>query len=291
MKFYLSVLLYAFSMYSYANDLIEAHANLLFIEEKKVMHVRVVSGHIPEKGQEVVIQRVFELGRLNGMYELAQGRVIGGTEKDLQIAVDVYKTVSQAEGEKEGEPLCENGDELLIQWEGIEHEMESHTFDDQLVEAKTLFLHDEFKSAIDLLSELIEKDEHCSDCYYVRGRSFMKLDDLKPAINDFSKVIALHPTSAKGIERAYQFRAAAYFDLEKYESALADFDALLTLDLSVKEVVFLLKNKIQVYLSEELSDRYDFDVARKNACECVMKVIALEGESEENYQLRKMHCD
>ena len=183
-----------------------------------------------------------------------------------------------------------NGDELLIQWEGVEHEMESHTFDDQLVEAKTLFLHDEFKKAIDMLSSLIDQDAHCSDCYYVRGRSFMKLDDLKQAINDFTKVIALHPSSAKGIERAYQFRAAAYFDLEKYELALADFDALLALDLSVKEVVFLLKNKIQVYLSEELSDRYDFDTARKNG-DCVMKVIALEGESDENYQLRKMHCD
>ena len=291
MKLYITFILYAFATICYSNDLIEAHANLLYIENKKTMHVRVVSGHVPEKGEKVTIQRVFQLGRLSGTYLLAEGRVAGGTEKDLKIEIDAYKTVSQADGNEQGEPLCENGDELLIQWEGVEHEMESHTFDDQLVEAKTLFLHDEFNKAIDVLSELIEKDAHCSDCYYVRGRSFMKMDDLTRAINDFTKVIELHPKSAKGIERAYQFRAAAYFDMEKYESALADFDALLALELSVKEVVFLLKNKIQVYLSEELSDRYDFDEARKNACDCVTKVIALEGETEENYQLKKMHCD
>ena len=73
MKLYLSFQHMQFQLIIYSNDLIRSTANCIHLRDKKIMHVRIVSGHVLEEGQTVSIDQVFELIRL-GRYVSVSGR-------------------------------------------------------------------------------------------------------------------------------------------------------------------------------------------------------------------------
>lgn len=264
-----------------------AHGNLLYYTKDKILHAKIYSAHVPKKGQKVIVDKSFQLGQMKGTHGLAIGEVIGGSVKDLEIKVSEYTSVVEENGENR--PMAEPGDELLIKWEPSPEELAIAHFDEDLVTAKTDFLHYKYEEAIALLNKLIKIDDHCLDCHYVRGRAYLALYQEEKAIKDFSKVIEFHHEVA-GIEKAYQYRAEAYFNNGQDEEAIQDYDKLLTLDLKANEIIFLLKKKLEIYSDEEVSHKYDHAAAYEHACECVQKIEMIEGVNLQNQGLRNKHC-
>jgi tetratricopeptide (TPR) repeat protein len=284
-----AVMLLLFSLQLQAQNTIEAHGNILYYTNDNILHIKVVSGNVPKKGQAVEVHKVFQMGRMSGTHDLAVGTIIGGTDKDLQIKVSEYKSTLVENGVTR--PMCKAGDEALIKWEGSTEDLATANFDQEVVDAKTLYLKENYSEAVTAFDKLIAKDAHCLDCYFVRGRALLDLGKAELAIKDFNKVVELHPESAAGIEQAYLFRAKAYYQLEQYEAAIKNYDALLKLDLKTDDVVFLLRQKAFIYGKEELSDKYNTKEAKAHACDCVNKIIALEGASEDNAAMKKEHCE
>jgi len=286
---YLILTIFCFSIPFYsAAQTIEAHGNLLYTPKGKTLHIKISSGNIPKKGQAVSIDKSFQLGRMSGTHSLAEGEVIGGTNKDLEVKVSKYTSTKVVDGETV--PMCKAGDEMIITWTGSEEELATANFDENLVEAKSAFLHAEYKNAIEMCEKLLKVDDHCIDCHYVIGRAQLSLGENKKAIQAFTKAIDLNHESVKGVLSAYVYRRDAYTKNKQYDEAIGDCDKLLTLDLKTSDILFLLKRKLFLYSLEERSVKYDHNIARTHECECVNKLIALEGKTEENKGLYNRNC-
>lgn len=272
----------------FAQEEVEARGTLLYYTKDKILHIKIESGSLPSKGQKVNVDKSFQLGQIKGTHSLAVGEVIGGDKRDLEIKVSKYTSTMEEDGVTR--PMTKKGDEMILEWKGEPTKRSTNEFEDRLEEAQLGFKKKEYKETILLLDDLIQTDEDCSTCYYLRGRCYLSKYREEKAIADFSKVIALNDGAVEGAENSYFYRAKAYASDREYEKASADYDKLLKLKLDASEIAFLLKQKLDIHESQIRSSDYDPEIARQNACTCVQSIILFEGNNKMNKGRYNKHC-
>lgn len=98
-------------------------------------------------------------------------------------------------------------------------------------DAEREFTANNYKSALQLYTEVISIDGENMNAYLRRGFCRSVLRDYDKAIEDYSTVISKHPDHPF----AYLSRGSAYSKKEAWELALADFDKVLSLDAENQE--------------------------------------------------------
>jgi len=97
---------------------------------------------------------------------------------------------------------------------------------DLLQKANTLFVDEDFNSALDAYNQAIQLDETNSDAFVRRSLTHTKLGNFTDALEDANKAISLDSKNGKG----YLRKGIACFELEEYETALSAFEKALSLD-------------------------------------------------------------
>lgn len=82
------------------------------------------------------------------------------------------------------------------------------------------------EAEIEALNQAISSDPGNADLYFHRGLFYYDLERYEQAIADFGQVLVLSPQDAD----TYFCRGLPYFDLKQYEPAIADFDQAIALN-------------------------------------------------------------
>jgi tetratricopeptide (TPR) repeat protein len=83
-----------------------------------------------------------------------------------------------------------------------------------------------YDEALVYLSRAIELEPSFSDEYYLRAKTYYRLENYEDAISDYTKCINYDPNNAE----AHYWRGIVYFYLEDYSSAILDFSSAIELD-------------------------------------------------------------
>ncbi|MDA8918973.1 hypothetical protein N9I08_04455 [Candidatus Pelagibacter sp.] len=89
-----------------------------------------------------------------------------------------------------------------------------------------------FNESIEHLDKLIQVDKNNFDYYYLKGISYLSLDELENAIENFSLAINIKDNSFI----VYHYRGIAYLNLAKFSEAKKDFYKLISLKTDFPEV-------------------------------------------------------
>jgi tetratricopeptide (TPR) repeat protein len=93
-------------------------------------------------------------------------------------------------------------------------------------EAMSNFMKENFGVSIDLLNDILAEDHDDKLALMARGSTYLKMDNIQNAIEDYDRVILTDPNYAK----AYHLRGLAREKAGDDENALDDFNQALTLD-------------------------------------------------------------
>src|SRR5436853_7633308 len=85
--------------------------------------------------------------------------------------------------------------------------------------AQALYENNDFKSAIDLLDQVILADPHSAEAYNNRGLVKTSMKHYEDAIDDLTMALSLSPEFVM----PYLNRGIAYFDSNEFPKAIEDF--------------------------------------------------------------------
>ena len=89
-----------------------------------------------------------------------------------------------------------------------------------------------FSESIKCLDKLIKEDKNNFDYYYLRGVSYLNLEEFTKAIENFSLTINIKDDNFL----TYHFRGISYFKLNKLDKAYKDFNKLISIKSDFPEV-------------------------------------------------------
>ena len=104
--------------------------------------------------------------------------------------------------------------------------LDNHTNRDKFEEGVYAFVNNDFDTAVDRFTKVIEEEPEFALAHVSRGAAFARLERGEDSIGDFSKAIELKPDYAK----AYHLRGLEYEKSGNHEKALKDFDRAIELD-------------------------------------------------------------
>lgn len=160
----------------------------------------------------------------------------------------------------------------------------SQTFEDAFNKGVESANNQDLKSAINYFSKAIQINPESSEAYYSRGTIKMNLKDYQGAIIDFNKTISLDDKFVK----AYYNRAGIMFMSQKLEEALPDMNKVIELDETFPEALTV-RGQIKFFLKDEEGACKDFNRAKeigdKNASQYISKFCGQKNVSTERYTI------
>ena len=175
----------------------------------------------------------------------------------LIIGLLIFTTVFACSGDKGGDGEGAGGSEAVArdtETPESKPDLDASKIDDMLEKAKRIYLHDEYKVAIEICEDVLDIDADnigaiviygmcesgrgmydignsyfiqatsltpvSSDDHAYRGIAWMHLGDYKRAVVDYDTSIDIDP----GSYRAYSNRGVTYMKLDDHESAIKDFN-------------------------------------------------------------------
>ncbi|MDR2793629.1 MAG: tetratricopeptide repeat protein [Treponema sp.] len=122
-----------------------------------------------------------------------------------------------------------------------------------------------FAAAAVYYTKTIELDQKHATPYYMRGFSYLKLEDYDAAIADFTQAIELNPDYVT----AYFYRGQTYADKKDYDAAIADFTQAIKRD-AERALPYITRGS--AYMNKE-----DYDKARAD----FSKALELEPDNKD----------